>query len=79
MRVFERAVVSEEGVSAETAILEVYGMYLMNGGTREGFLELTDDEIQMMYTSYFGNQRAIVLALGKMMGKLFSGGEDARP
>lgn len=57
------------------AVLEAYGTYLMHGGSKETFMDLTDDDIQIMYTAYFGGQRRMVHSLVDRIGKMFSGGQ----
>jgi len=37
-------------MSSDTAYLFAYGTYLSNGGTHDGFMDLSDSEIQLIYT-----------------------------
>lgn len=58
--------------SPGSSLIAAYGLYLMNGGTPSGFEELTDEDIQIMLTTYNGYQtlyaRKIVSELAKWMG-----------
>lgn len=51
----------------------VYGIYLMHGGTYEGFLDLDMDDVQMMYAAYRGDQEHMRNALLKGFFKMFGG------
>jgi hypothetical protein len=74
VHLFEEAV-SEGRFSAESATLYAYGIYLMNGGTPEGFDTLTEDDIQILLTSYTGTMARQNKTLFKML-KAFFGGDD---
>ena len=56
-------------------MMEAYGLYLAHGGTPEGFMNMTMDDVQMMYTSYTvmnkNNTKDIVLGLAKVMSGMF--------
>lgn len=55
MRVFAQAV-AEGTADGDAALMMAYGVYLMNGGRREDFMELTADDVQIMLTTYLGTQ-----------------------
>lgn len=40
--------IQEGNLSSNVALMQVYGEYLLNGGTYEGFMDLTADEVQLM-------------------------------
>lgn len=64
-------------LSSESAYLYAYGTYLANGGTREGFLDLTHDEVQLIYTVSTARQekqtRDHLNGLVKILSKMFVG------
>lgn len=66
-------------MSSDTAYLFTLGTYLANGGNREDFLDLTYDEVQLMYTVTMARQekqtRDILTGLVKILGKMFGGTE----
>lgn len=41
-----------EGISPDIALRQAYGLYLMHGGTPDGFEDLTPDDVQIMYSAY---------------------------
>lgn len=41
----------EDNLSPESSTLYVYSQYLLNGGIPENFMNLTDSDIQLMYTT----------------------------
>ena len=59
----------------DISLMNVYGLYLAHGGTPDGFMEMTMDDIQLMYTSFTAmnknNSKDIVLGIAKIMGKVF--------
>lgn len=65
----------EDNKGPESSLMEAYGLYLFNGGTPEGFMSMTMDDIQMMYTSYTAmnrnNTKNIVLGIAKVIGRMF--------
>ena len=54
-------------------MIAAYGIYLMNGGTREGFMDLTLDDIQTIYTTYTAYQTALVSDITKVLSKMYGG------
>ena len=51
MRLFQEAILSTNGMTAEAAALFMYGEYLRHGGRREDFMDLTGEDIQLMYSA----------------------------
>lgn len=73
-----RAIITGDGVSPQIAFAQAYGLYLMNGGTPEGFMQLTEDDIQIMYTSYMStlvnNRRELMKDIVKVLEKMLKAG-----
>ena len=63
----------------DTVMMEAYGLYLANGGTPEGFMDMTLDDVQMMYTAYTvqnrNNVKNMIIGMAKIFGKMFGGEE----
>lgn len=59
----------------DTALLQVYGEYLLNGGTPEGFQGLTMDEVQIMFTVSEANKAKQIRSIAKILGGMFGGSE----
>ena len=61
-------------MSPESALLYTYGVYLSNGGTPQGFMDMTPEDIQLMYTVHTceKNKEATTLLSGiaKILTKL---------
>lgn len=57
-------------MSSDGAILYAYGIYLSNGGRKEDFLDLTFEDVQIMYTSYVGSKKNERLGMLEGIGKL---------
>jgi len=55
--------------------MEAYGLYLAHGGTPDGFMDMTLDDVQMMYTAYTvmnkNNVKDTVIGMAKMIGRMF--------
>lgn len=66
-------------MSPESAQLYTYGIYLANGGTPDGFMSMTQEDIEIMYNAWEGsrirNRNEILEGLGKMINSMF-GGKD---
>lgn len=66
-------------MSSDTAYLYAYGTYLSNGGRREDFLDLSYDEVQLIYTVSMAKQekqtKDHLMGLAKILGKMFVGDE----
>lgn len=45
----------------------------MNGGTREGFMNMNADDVQLIYTTYTAYQAAQTNNLSKIFAKMFGG------
>jgi hypothetical protein len=77
VHLLEDAVLRDQ-MSSDTILLYTYGRYLMNGGDPERFLDLTRDDIQIMYISDALYQRKstqdILTGLVKVIGKVFRNG-----
>lgn len=56
MRLFQEAILSTNGMTAEAATLFMYGEYLRHGGKREDFMDLTGEDIQLMYSAYMATE-----------------------
>ena len=76
MREFENALLSENK-GTDVAMMEAYGLYLAHGGRPDGFMDMTVDDIQMMYTSYTvmnkNNVKDTITGMAKILGKMFCG------
>lgn len=76
MRIFEEQLISGE-MSPEAARLQAYGTYLANGGTRDDFMDLTNDEVQLVYTVSAARDaklvKDIVTGMAKAIGAMFGG------
>lgn len=74
-----RVLCTGEGTTSDIALKQVYGLYLLNGGTRDRFDEMTDDDVQLMYSSYIGTmtylRRELVKDLVKIIHRMFGGGK----
>lgn len=64
-----------EGVSPDIAFTQAYGLYLMHGGSPEGFDRLTPDDVQIMYSAYMATQafdrRELIKDIVKIIEKMF--------
>ena len=73
MRLFQEAILSTNGMTAEAAALFMYGEYLRHGGKREDFMDLTGEDIQMMYSAYMATEartmRRNAAAMAAIAGK----------
>ena len=72
---FSRAITTGDGMSPQVATMQAYGLYLMHGGTPEGFMEMTEDEVQIMYSAYTATlaheRREFLKELVKIIEKMF--------
>lgn len=72
MRNFEDMIVSGS-MSSDAAFHMAYGIYLMGGGTPEGFRDLTVDDVQTILSTHNGlqaRQRDLLLKdISKMFGR----------
>lgn len=73
LRLFEEAASGRTPLEGDAALLYIYGIYLSNGGKPDDFMDLTLEDIQIMFTAYFGSQKraadSIIRALMKAMNK----------
>ncbi len=53
-----------------------YGIYLMHGGDPGKFAELTQDEIQILLTTYTGTIKQITDVIFKMLKAMLGAGND---
>ena len=56
MRNFAVALIQGNDLSSDQAQIDAYGIYLMHGGTADGFLDLNPWDVQIMLTSYVATQ-----------------------
>ena len=67
-------------MSPDMSLMNMYGLYLANGGTPDGFMDMTPDDVQMMYTSIVAmnknNTKDIITGVAKILGKVFGGDEE---
>lgn len=72
---FSRAIITGEGTTPEVASLQAYGLYLMHGGTPKGFMSMTEDDVQVMYSAYLSTmaheRRELLKDLVKIIEKMF--------
>lgn len=77
VRLLENAVLRDE-MSSDTILVYTYGRYLLHGGDPEKFLDLTMDDIQIMYISDALYQKKstqdTITGLLKVLGKVFRNG-----
>ena len=59
----------------DASMMNLYGLYLAHGGTPDGFMDMTLDDAQMMYTSIMAmnknNSKDIVMGVAKVLGAIF--------
>lgn len=59
-------------MEGKAVVLHAYGHYLANGGTVRDFLEMTDDDVQLMYvvmeSERLRDLNNLLESLGKMLG-----------
>lgn len=75
MRLFEEAVTGENGMSPEAVLQCTYGLYLLHGGTPDGFQDLDGDDVMSMYISYTGIARRETTFLLKNLYRMLGGKE----
>lgn len=56
MRNFQEAILSTGGMTTDAAVLMMYGEYLKNGGKREDFMDLSMEDVQIMYSVYMTDE-----------------------
>ena len=63
--------------SPDTSLMYTYGLYLLNGGTSEDFMSMSDDDIQAMYTSAIARDKILAKDIIIGISKIFSGSSDS--
>ena len=72
MRLYQQAV--EEGnFDNDTALLYAYSVYLLHGGTRENFMKLTEDEVQLILSTHLAERDREAYTILKGLGTMFGG------
>lgn len=66
----------EGGMSSDAAFQTAYGLYLLGGGTPDGFQDLTVDDVQTMLSVHNGMQTRQRTALVRDISKMFGSGSD---
>lgn len=72
IRLLEEAASGKSALDGDSALLFAYGIYLSNGGTPAGFLEMTQDDIQIMFTAYIGSQRRLAKNIVRSLSETMS-------
>ena len=54
-------------IEGDAAYVAAYGIYLMNGGRPDDFLDMTPDDVQIMLATYLALQRRQADALIRRM------------
>lgn len=76
LRLFEEAASGKSTLDGDSALLFAYGIYLSNGGTPSEFMEMSLEDIQIMFTAYMGAQkRAARSVVGAMINAMSKDGE----
>ena len=76
LRLFEEAASGKSSLDGDSAMLFAYGIYLSNGGTPSDFMDLSVEDIQIMFTAYMGAQkRAAKSMIGAMINAMSKNGE----
>lgn len=52
MRILGEALLKGDDLSHDQSFLYAYGIYLMNGGTPDDFMDMTPWDVQVMLTAY---------------------------
>ena len=75
---FQNAIVKGE-FSPDSAFLYTYGMYLANGGTPDGFMEMSNEDVEIMHSAMIGTQlherKELLEGFAKILVKVL-GGKD---
>lgn len=67
----------EEGtLTGPSALVYGYGIYLMGGGTPEGFEDLTDTDVQILISTYTGIQMRNTSRILKGIYTMFGGRDE---
>lgn len=77
---FSEAICDEKLASPQSNYLYAYGLYLANGGTPEGFQEMNDEDVAIMFNSYMAlqenNNRKILNGIIRIVNAMFGGREE---
>ena len=73
---YDQMVSEGQAMSPEAVLLYAYGTYLMNGGTKEGFMELNDEDVQIMVTTHMASARRNALVNANSIARIFGGSEQ---
>lgn len=64
-----------EGISPDVALKQAYGLYLLHGGTPDGFEDMTPDDVQIMYSAYMAtmayNRHELIKDIVKIIEGMF--------
>jgi hypothetical protein len=65
--------------SPDSAYLYTYGMYLANGGTVDGFMEMSDEDVEIMHTAIMGTEmrqkKDYLEGMAKILAKILGQGD----
>lgn len=75
MKLLEQAVM-EDNLSSETLPFYLYGLYLSQGGSKEDFMNLNSEDLQLLYLAHEGDRVRFVRDMSKLIAKMF-GAESA--
>lgn len=73
---YDQMVSEGQAMSPEAVLLYAYGTYLMNGGTKEGFMELNDEDVQIMVTTHMASARRNALVNANSIARIFGGSDQ---
>lgn len=62
-------------MSSDAAFQLAYGLYLLGGGTPDGFMDLTGDDVQTILSVHNGSQERLRESLLKDISKMFGNGK----
>lgn len=63
-------------MSSDGAFQTAYGLYLLGGGTPDGFMDLNPDDVQTLLSVHNGMQERMRETLLKDISKMFNGHDD---
>ena len=76
LRLFEEAASGKSALDGDSALLFAYGIYISNGGNPSDFMDLSMEDIQIMFTAYMGAQkRAANNIIGAMIRAMNRNGD----
>jgi hypothetical protein len=68
----------EGSMSSDGAYHMAYGLYLLGGGTPDGFYDLTIDDVQTILSVHNGVQARLRDAIARDISKMFGSGNDTQ-